>query len=169
MWQQTLRETRHFHLSFTPGFSKHRNATSNNKLNFPKPVKESSPSSARHGISQFLPFLSGARWVQSCEENVAGRLLLGLSGKRFAAQAGVTSLSTHSLLSWCLAGLRLPGRAEEEEKSSVWKCSGKPKWAVPIAAGELSVATAFQRHNGHFPRRPAAGSRQLRGAGRASL
>lgn len=134
--------------------------TPNNELNFTKPVKEISPSSVHRGICWFFPFLSAARWVQSCKENVAGRLLLGLALHEEICSSGSRHLAFPTLAPELarrrLAGLRSSGRAEEEVKSSMWKCSGKPKRAVPIAAGELATAAALRWHSGQFPQQPAA-------------
>ena len=143
-----------------PLFSERCALTPNNKLSLTKPVKEISLSSVHRGISWFFPFLSGARWVQSCKDNMAGRLLLGLALHEEICSSGSRHLAfptlTPELARRHLAGLRSSGRAEEEVKSSMWKCSGKSKRAVPIAAGELATAAALRWHSGQFPQQPAA-------------
>lgn len=71
-------------------------------------MEEISPSSANHGISRFLPFLSGARWVQSRKENTAGWLLLGPALHEEVCSSGLCHLAFHTLapeLASCWAAL----------------------------------------------------------------
>lgn len=88
--------------------------------------------------SFFLPGLPGARRVQPCREDMAGRLVWG-SLSSFGALAGVTRCPHAPSRAGAGVWLGCLGTAEGEVGSSTWHCSGKEKGAMWKAAGELLV------------------------------
>lgn len=124
-------------------------------------MKEISPSSIHDAISCFFPLLPGARWVQPCKENVAGRLFWGLLSTQVCSSGWCHSLSLRSFPSCAGVWLGCSGIAEGEVGSSTWNCSGKAKGAMWKAAGELLVVAQWAMATETSLRLPAPSGQSL--------